>query len=52
MTNDSDSTPMKTTIRFVDKYTHEPCPTRDQLLCTIRDRNHRHVAEHMVERHV
>ena len=33
---------------WVDKWTHEPCPTRGATLCTITDRAHRHMAAHMV----
>lgn len=33
---------------FVDKWTHEPCPTRGKRLCTITDPAHRHMAAHMV----
>lgn len=35
-------------MRYVDEVTHEPCPTRGNLLCTIPNRDHRHIAEHMI----
>ena len=37
-----------TPIEFVDRETLEQCPTRDNVLCTITDKDHRHIAKHMV----
>lgn len=35
---------------LVDAKTGEPCPTHGKRLCTIPDKNHRHVAAHMFRR--
>lgn len=37
-------------MRYLAATTHKPCPTRDNVLCTITDPTHRHVAAHMVSR--
>lgn len=45
-----DTTTEEKPMRYLDKTTLEPCPTRGSLLCTITDGAHRHIAEHMVGR--
>lgn len=35
-------------LTMVDKWTHEPCPTRGNADCTITDPAHRHIAAHMI----
>lgn len=42
--------PTRAVFAYVDRETHEPCPTRGGLLCALAhaDPNHRHIAAHMV----
>lgn len=51
----SDQLPETAAFSWVDRETHEPCPTRPNVgggtvLCTITDPAHRHIAAHMVPR--
>lgn len=47
--------PESPAFAYVDKTTHEPCPTRPNpgggtILCSIESTDHRHVAQHMVSK--